>query len=210
MSTDARLRGLYVITDASLCASRGIEASVEAALEGGASLVQYRDKSNEHARRHREALALRALCETWRATFIVNDDVALARAVDADGVHLGCDDMNIGRAREMLGEHAVVGISCYDDFDRALIAQAEGASYVAFGSVFPSTIKPDAVRASLTLFERARHELAIPACAIGGIDRHNIRQVVTAGAAMAAVISAVFEAADIEAASRELARAFCT
>lgn len=202
------LHGLYVITDEALCASRGIETCVQAALDGGARIVQYRDKSDDHARRLRETTALRKLCESRRAVFIVNDDVALARASGAHGVHIGREDSDIHSARDLLGPEAIIGVSCYDDFARARRAANAGASYVAFGSVFPSAIKPDARRAPLELFDRARRELAVPACAIGGIDAWNIAQLARAGAAMVAVISAVFAADDIERQSRLLSERF--
>ncbi|HEX7047707.1 MAG TPA: thiamine phosphate synthase [Gammaproteobacteria bacterium] len=199
---NARLHGLYVITDAQHCAERGLPESVAATLRGGARLVQYRDKSNDHGRRLDEVRQLFALCEQHDAQLIVNDDVELAR--HAHGVHLGRDDMNPERARRVLGRNAIVGISCYDDFALAEAAMRTGANYAAFGSVFPSPTKPDAVRAPLELFQRAREELAIPVCAIGGINRNNIHDIVHAGADMIAVVSAVFAADDIEMATREL------
>lgn len=205
---DPRLQGIYAITDAALCAPRGLIPCVTAALDGGARLVQYRDKSADADRRREDAAQLVSLCERYDALLIVNDDVELARAVNAHGVHLGRDDMNPERARRLLARDAVVGISCYDDFGLAQAAMRTGAGYVAFGSMFPSLTKPHAVRAPMQLLARARRELHIPACAIGGIDERNIGEVVHAGAAMAAVVSAVFAAADIAAATRELVRAF--
>lgn len=204
------LHGLYVITDAALCARHGLSDSVAAALRGGARLVQYRDKSGDQERRLREAKALAALCREHGATFIINDDVMLAKACDAHGVHLGRDDGDIAAAREALGTGKVIGISCYDELERARRVRELGADYIAFGSLFPSSIKPDAVRAPLTLFAEARH-LGLPMCGIGGIDRDNIADVAAAGADMAAVISAVFDRPslqEIEQAARALAGAF--
>lgn len=203
---DPRLRGLYVITDRVQCARRGVIDSVADALAGGARIVQYRDKSQDHRRRFDEALQLSGLCAAHAAILIINDDARLARAVAANGVHLGRDDPGIASTRNLLGPEAIIGVSCYDDFALAEAAARDGANYVAFGSVFPSPTKPDAVRAPLELFHRAREELAIPACAIGGINRDNIASVVRSGAAMAAVVSAVFAADDVEAATRELVR----
>lgn len=205
---DPRLHGVYVVTDPVLCARHGMVASVAAALEGGARLVQYRDKSGDARRRRAEATQLVAACERHDALLIINDDVELARDVRAHGVHLGRDDMNPERARRLLGRNAVVGISCYDDFALAQAGMRTGASYVAFGSMFPSPTKPHAVRAPLELLSRARAELHLPACAIGGITAGNIGKVATAGAAMAAVVSAVFAATDVAAATRELVQAF--
>lgn len=205
---DPRLQGLYVITDTPLCAQRGLVRAVAEALAGGARIVQYRDKSPESARRLREAAELRDLCASHDALLIVNDDVQLARAVGAHGVHLGRDDTDVARARRALGADALIGVSCYNDFARARAAESSGADYVAFGSVFPSSTKPAAVRAPLALFARARAELNIPCCAIGGIDADNIDDVVRAGADMAAVISAVFGADDVKTAAETLIRAF--
>lgn len=208
MPPDPRLHGLYVVTDRELCGRKGIVASVEAALQGGARIIQYRDKSFDSERRLREARELAALCMRHDALLFVNDDVELAHATGAHGVHLGRDDADIAEARAQLGNDALIGYSCYDDFSRAQHAAGAGADYVAFGSVFPSRIKPDAVRAPLTLFSRAHNELGLPTCAIGGIDTGNVRDVVVAGASMTAVISAVFAADDIAAATAELIRAF--
>lgn len=208
MPHEARLHGLYVITDADLCMARGIENCVAEALRGGARIVQYRDKSSDSNRRLQESRALVELCKRHNALLLINDDVQLALASGAHGVHLGRDDAAISEARTLLGGTALIGYSCYDDFSRAERAAAAGADYVAFGSVFASRVKPDAVRAPLALFEQARSNLPIPACAIGGIDAGNIRNVVTAGANMAAVISAVFAADDIAAAAGELSQAF--
>lgn len=205
-----RLRGLYVITDAALCARHGLAPSVEAALQGGARLVQYRDKSTDHQRRLQEATELAALCRRHHATFIINDDVVLAGKSGADGVHLGRDDENLAHARERLGAAAIIGVSCYDDLARAQWAMENSADYIAFGSLFPSAVKPGAVRAPLALFARSRH-LGVAACGIGGIDSSNIGQVVAAGADMAAVISAVFDQPslhDIERSAHALATAF--
>ena len=208
MSQNTRLHGLYVITDNALCDTQGVVASVDAALRGGARIVQYRDKSADDERRLQEARELAALCQRNDALLIINDDVQLAQLSGAHGVHLGRDDSSISDARRLLGKSALIGYSCYDDFSRARQGAAAGADYVAFGSVFPSKVKPDAVRAPLELFAMARAELGIPACAIGGIDAGNIHAVVAAGAAMAAAISAVFAAEDVTAAAAELSRAF--
>lgn len=199
-----------MITDRELCAARGLLPSVAAALEGGARLVQYRDKSSDSDRRLREASELAALCRDHDALLLVNDDVQLAKACGAHGVHLGRNDASIEKARELLGAGAVIGYSCYNDFSRAQHGAQAGADYLAFGSAFPSRVKPDAVRAPLELFAQARATPGIPTCAIGGINADNIRTVVAAGANMAAVISAVFAADNIRSATAELGLAFHT
>lgn len=201
------LRGLYVITDAHLQAPERLAERVEAALRGGARVVQYRDKGDDGARRLREAQTLRRLCR-GRALFIVNDDVGLAAEVEADGVHLGEDDAALTAARRTLGADARIGVSCYNQLALAHAAVAAGADYVAFGSVFPSPTKPQARRADLELLQRARAELAVPVVAIGGIDADNAGAVIKAGANALAVISAVFGQPDPEAAAHRIARLF--
>lgn len=204
MQRHGRLTGLYVLTDERL--GERLEATVAAALVGGARLIQYRDKRTDAARREREAAALRKLTRRHGALLIVNDDPALAAAVGADGVHLGKDDPDIGEARRLLGEMGVIGVSCYDSLQRARDAVATGADYITFGSVFPSPTKPGAVRAPLELVAAGKRELAVPVCAIGGITPANAASVVAAGADLLAVVSAVVFAADVEAAARLLTR----
>jgi thiamine-phosphate pyrophosphorylase len=203
-----RLHGLYLITDDRRQGPAALGAVVEAALRGGARVVQYRDKSGDPGRRRAEAAALHALCRRYAVPFLVNDDVELAVAVDADGVHLGRDDQDIDAARRRLGEHRLIGVSCYNRFELAQAAAARGADYAAFGSFHPSPTKPQAVRAQPELLRRARRELALPVVAIGGISPENGAALVHAGADMLAVISAVCAAADIEAAARTFAACF--
>lgn len=198
----AALNGLYVLTDERL--GPRLEPVAAAALAGGARLIQYRDKRSDAARRRREALALRRLTRAHGALLIVNDDPVLAAEIEADGVHLGRDDPDIGGARRLLGPDAVIGVSCYASLARARTAVAAGAGYVAFGSVFPSPTKPDAAHAPLELFASAKRELAVPLCAIGGITPDNAAVVVAAGADLLAVASAVVFAAEVEAAARRL------
>lgn len=207
MHTPSQLSGIYVITDAALCAQRGLESCVRDALLGGAKLVQYRDKSHDARRRLQEGRLLAALCREHHALLIINDDVQLARECDAHGVHLGRDDADMDSARRTLGDSAVIGISCYNDLALAEQAAASGADYLAFGSVFPSAVKPDAVRASLQLLQQAQR-FGLPLCAIGGINARNIDEVARAGADMAAVISAVFGADDVTASTRALRKSF--
>jgi len=194
------LHGLYGITDGAPLPR--LLSSVEAAIRGGARLIQYREKSAEPARRAAEAQALLELCRGHGATVIINDNVELAAATGADGVHLGRDDGRVDAARVRLGPRAVIGVSCYDSLERALQAAHDGADYVAFGSFFASGSKPAAVRAPLSLLKEARSKLGIPLCAIGGITPGNGRELVQAGADMLAVIQGLFGAADITAAAR--------
>jgi len=202
------IAGLYAITDPGLQPPGQLVDAVAAALRGGARVVQYRDKSADHARRRREAAALAALCRDAGACFIVNDDPDLALAVGANGVHVGRDDADLAAARERLGPGALIGVSCYDDLERARRLAAAGADYLAFGSVFPSATKPDAVHAPLALFRQARSFTDRPLVAIGGIEAGNVAEVARAGADAAAVIRALFAADDVEAAARRLAAGF--
>jgi len=188
----ARLRGLYAITP-DLDDTAALVARVEAALAGGAAAIQYRNKTASDATRREQAAALAALARAHDALFIVNDDAALARDVDADGVHVGEDDAGIAAARRTVGPDGIVGASCYDDFARAEAAVAQGADYVAFGSFFASSVKPLARRADAALLARAR-SLGVPVVAIGGITPANARSLLAAGADALAVISAVFGA----------------
>ncbi|MCK9529350.1 MAG: thiamine phosphate synthase [Gammaproteobacteria bacterium] len=204
----SRLRGLYVITDARLIPDARLTAAVEQAIAGGARMVQYRDKGADATRLHGHAEALAKLCRARGAMFIINDDPALAAAVRADGVHLGRDDGDIAAARTLLGPDAVIGVSCYNQLERAKAAVAAGADYVAFGSFFPSSVKPDAVRAAPALLREAKACLRVPLVAIGGITSANGAALVTAGADMLAVISDVFGHDDIRAAARRIAQLF--
>ena len=195
-----RIAGLYAITREQ-ADTRRLVREVEAALAGGARAVQYRSKSPDAALRRAQAEALAAVCRRALVPLIVNDDLELALAVGADGVHLGRGDGDIAAARERLGPHGLLGASCYARMDLAERAVAAGADHVAFGSVFPSPTKPDAVPAPLALFGEARARLPVPLVAIGGITPDNAAAVIEAGADALAVITAVFESPDITAAA---------
>ncbi|AXE35352.1 thiamine phosphate synthase [Chromobacterium phragmitis] len=201
-----RVEGLYAITPQCDDSERLLELAA-AALDGGARVLQYRDKSADAARRLWQADLLAAMCRSRGALFIVNDDVELAKRVGADGVHLGRDDGGIAAARAALGPEAVIGASCYDSAARARAALADGASYVAFGAVFPSGTKPGAPAAPLSLFAEAA-PLGAPMVAIGGITPANAAQVVAAGADAIAVIGGLFDADDAAAAARTLSGLF--
>ncbi|MGE5471673.1 MAG: thiamine phosphate synthase [Bacteroidota bacterium] len=194
----AKLRGLYAITPEQADGSR-LLAEVEAALAGGCRLLQYRDKLSAMPERVRRAHALRDLTRRFAARLLINDDLALARLVDADGVHLGADDGNLLAARAILGPGKILGASCYADFAAAERASAAGADYVAFGAVHPSPTKPQAARATPELFTRARAELPVPSCAIGGITLAGAPALIAAGADLLAVITDLFSAPDIAA-----------
>ena len=185
----ARLYGLYAITPEGLDDATLLQRS-ECAVVHGARVLQWRDKSTDAARRLVIARSLARLCRSQGVLFIVNDDLELARAVQADGVHLGADDGDLTAARAAL-PNALIGASCYADLERARAAVAQGADYIAFGSVFASPTKPQAVRAPLGLFAQAQ-TLGVPTVAIGGITRANCAEVRAAGAHACAVISDLF------------------
>jgi thiamine-phosphate pyrophosphorylase len=186
-----KLRGLYAITP-ELTDTQTLLRGVAQALEGGIAMLQYRRKGNG---RIDEANALAHMCREHAVPFVVNDDIALALDCGADGVHLGLDDSDLASARARL-DGKLLGASCYNSIAAARAAVAAGADYVAFGSVFPSSTKPAAVRAPLTLFGDARL-LGVPLVAIGGITLQNTPQLLAAGADSVAVIADLFEAPDI-------------
>jgi thiamine-phosphate pyrophosphorylase len=160
--------------------------------------VQYRNKTAGPELRLEQGRALATLCRAAGAAFIVNDDLALALSLDADGVHLGADDGDLAEARRGLGQGKLLGASCYNRIELAAAAAQAGVDYLAFGSVFSSVTKPGAVRAPLAIFAEARR-FALPLVAIGGITLQNAPQVFAAGADAVAVISAIFDAGDVAA-----------
>jgi thiamine-phosphate pyrophosphorylase len=202
----ARLRGLYAVTPA-IADTADLCARVARCLAGGAALVQYRAKAADAILALEQARRLAALCHGAGALFIVNDSIELARASGADGVHVGRDDAPVAEARRAL-PGAIVGASCYDDARLAQAAANQGADYVSIGSVFASPTKPNARRAPLALLGEAARASGLPVAAIGGIDLSNARQARDAGADMLAVISAIFEAEDVEAAARALSQLY--
>jgi thiamine-phosphate pyrophosphorylase len=203
-----RLRGLYAITDEKLIPESAFTIAIEQALSGGATIIQYRDKSANTGKRLEQATALRTLCTAYNARLIINDDIDLAKTVAADGVHLGEDDVSIEQARLVLGHDAIIGISCYNQIKPALDAQSAGADYVAFGAIFSSPTKPSARQASCELITSAKAQLDIPVCAIGGIEKSNVKSVIDAGADMAAVISGLFAESDIRDTAKHISRLF--
>ncbi len=195
-------RGLYAITPDWVDTPRLI-ATTEAILRGGCRIVQYRNKTTSPCHRDEQAVALRGLTHRHDALLIINDDVELALAVEADGAHLGADDGDLFAARRRLGPDRLLGASCYQDAALAHAAVSAGADYVAFGSVFASPTKPLARRAGLELFDKTRTGLTVPVVAIGGITPDNCAPLVAAGADLLAVISAVYDTASPEAAARQ-------
>lgn len=201
------INGLYAVTP-DLADTALLLAKTQAALAGGARLVQYRNKTADENLRREQATALHELCRRRNATMIINDHVELACALDADGVHLGADDSAVAAARVQLGRGKIIGVSCYNDLQRARSAATQGADYVAFGSFFTSSVKPGALRAPLSILQAARQQLELPVVAIGGITLDNAGELINTGADAIAVISALFAARDVEHAAVEFCSLF--
>lgn len=202
------MRGLYVITDAASYDQNSLLEAVENALNGGASMVQYREKRLSNIHREQTALQLHELCRERGVPLIINDDVRLAQRINADGVHLGRHDQSLHDARKMLGVSKMIGISCYADIQYAKAVTKAGADYVAFGRFFDSQTKPWASSVPVDVLTQAKSELAVPVVAIGGITVENGAVLVKAGADMLAVVHGVFGQEDVTQAARDIAALF--
>lgn len=206
-----KLRGLYAITDSELLKGK-LLPYVEAALKGGATLLQYRDKSSDDARRLREAEALRELCNRYGAVLIINDDAELAARLGV-GLHLGQGDGSLSAARALLGRQAIIGGTCHAQLELAEAAAKEGASYVAFGRFFNSTTKPGAPAADVALLAAAKAKVNLPIVAIGGVTLDNAPELIAQGASMVAVVHGLFgadSAAEVERRARAFSDLFIT
>ena len=195
---------LYAVTDRHwLAEGEPLSHAVQQALEGGATLVQIREKNLEEGAFEQEAIELQALCRRYHVPFIVNDNVELALRIGADGIHVGQEDMEAGRVREMLGPDRILGVSA-QTVDEALRAEAAGADYLGVGAVFPTGSKDDAVDVSHETLKAICEAVSIPVVAIGGITYENTEQLKNSGIAGISVISAIFGQKEIEAATRKL------
>ncbi len=212
MSESSRLgfppRGLYVLTPEPVPAIEELEAKVAAAIAGGAVVIQYRDKNGERRLRLERAGTLLAICHAHGVPLIINDDIELAVEIKADGVHVGKNDASLESARQAMGSRAIIGVSCYDSAARAITAAESGADYVALGSFFPSTTKPEAVHCSKSVLVEVAAIVRRPIVAIGGITPDNAAELVSAGADLVAVITGLFAATNVRNAARELAGLF--
>lgn len=206
---ESMIRGLYAITPDTL-GWDALYERVREALLGGAQVLQYRRKGTTPGDSLAEARALAELCRAAGRVFIVNDDPVLAAESGAHGVHLGRDDGAVAAARRVGGSGFLVGVSCYDELDRARRAADDGADYVAFGSFFPSRVKPGAVRPPVDLLTRAKTAVDLPVVAIGGITTQNAGTLIEAGADALAVISDLFEAGDVRAQAERFVRLFAS
>jgi len=198
MSKQALLKGIYVLTDAHLTPKDTILQQMERVLKSGVSVIQFRDKYASDDEAEFTCKALQALCNRYNALFIIDDRLALAKKIDADGLHVGEDDVSFEEARAVLGKDKIIGVSCYGDIQRAKHYEALGADYVAFGSFFASPTKPNSKMVPLDVLEEAKKVLQVPICAIGGINVQNISFIAAYDIAMYSVISAVYEKDRIE------------
>lgn len=201
------ISGLYAITpDESN--TDVLLTKVEAVLQSGASVLQYRNKRANHKLQTQQARAILPLCRHYNVPLIINDSIELCLTLDADGVHLGADDGSLQDARARLGTKKIMGVSCYNRFDLAVTAEQAGADYVAFGACFASSTKPNAPVAALDLFKRAHDQLSIPSVAIGGITLENAPLAIAAGAYSIAVINAIFNADDVKLTTQQFTKLF--
>ena len=198
-STDSPIKGIYLVTDH----GDNLVERVRAAISGGISVLQYRDKRGDHAGRFATGMELKRLCAATGVVFIVNDDVELARELDADGVHLGQEDGDPLEARRVLGPRKIIGISTHN-LAEALRAEASGADYIGFGAMYPTDSKEIDHLPGPGALAAVKAQIGIPVVAIGGITRNNGAQVVDCGADAIAVISAILGSRDPELAVREL------
>lgn len=199
--------GLYAITDSTLLPGDSVLSAVAAAIRGGATLVQYRDKINTDSEQRRLASEVQKICRASGVPLIINDSPQLALDSHASGVHLGLTDGNLKDARSRLGQSALIGATCHGKLELASKAVAAGADYVAFGRFFQSATKPGAPPAAMSVLTKARH-LNVPVVAIGGVTLENGAQLIEAGADFLAVVGGLFEVDDVEQQARSFAELF--
>lgn len=203
MSFDRKFLTLYAVTDRTWLNGRSLYDDVKAAIHGGATLIQLREKNLSHDEFKREALEIQELCKNFHVPLIINDDVKLALEINADGVHVGQHDMEAGDVRALIGNDKILGVSAQTD-EQALLAESKGANYIGAGAVFHTGSKSDAVDISHEALRKICSVVKIPVVAIGGINANNIHELANSGIAGVAVISAIFAAHDIQSATREL------
>ena len=194
---------LYAVTDRHWLNGKRLYDDVEKAILGGASLIQLREKNLTHEEFKTEALEIQKLCKKYKIPFIINDDVKLAVEINADGIHVGQDDMEAGNVRNLIGNEKILGVSVQTP-EEAILAESKGADYLGAGAVFHTDSKSDAVEVSHDTLKKICSSVKIPVVAIGGINAKNIRELSGSGIAGVAVISAIFAADDIKGAAREL------
>jgi len=202
------LSGLYAITDNKLLPPEKFLDTIEQAIIGGVKIIQYRDKSQAHQQRFEQAQALNHLCKKYQVPLLINDDVTLAKKIGAYGVHIGKDDTDLVTARAILGDEAIIGVSCYNKLSLAEKAVSAGASYVAFGRFFKSHTKPEAVLCRVEVLRQARQILHCPIVAIGGITPDNGAALIKAAADCLAVIEGLFGQTEVMTTAQRYAALF--
>ena len=201
------MKGLYLVTP-DWDDTEALIKTTEIALTVGVGLLQYRHKTASGELRLEQASALLKICRQHNVPFIVNDHIDLCIALDGDGIHVGGTDASVAVVRTLIGKDKILGASCYGDFALAEQAQIAGASYVAFGGFYPSRVKKYEVSTPASIVSKAKSELTVPVCVIGGMTPENAKPLVKEGADMVAAISSVYSAADIATAVREFAAFF--
>ena len=194
---------LYAITDRAWLRGRTLYEQVEEALRGGATILQIREKDLPEAEVEKEAKEIQKLCKKYGVPLIINDNVELAKRIDADGVHVGQSDMEAGKVRELLGPDKIIGVTA-KTIEQAQFAEANGADYLGVGAVFHTGTKTNAIEITHDDLQKICASVQIPAVAIGGITRENVEELKGRGMAGVAVVSAIFAQPDIEEATREL------
>ena len=194
---------LYAVTDRSWLGGHTLYQDVEAAIKGGATFIQLREKKLDEEHFLEEAKEIKELCKKYRVPFVINDNVDIALAMDADGVHVVQSDMEAGMVREKLGPDKIIGVSA-QTVEQAILAEQKGADYLGVGAVFPTGSKDDAVEVSHDTLKAICEAVQIPVIAIGGISTGNVMELSGSGICGIAVISAIFAKPDIETAAREL------
>jgi len=194
---------LYAITDRHWLNGRSLYEVVKESLDGGVTFLQLREKQLDEDHFLEEAKKLQGLCSEYNVPFIINDNVEIALAINADGVHIGQSDMEMKEAREKLGPDKIIGVSAHTK-EEALLAQAQGADYLGVGAVFPTSSKDDAESVSYETLKEICDVVSIPVVAIGGITKDNLHQLSGSGISGISVISAIYAQPDIKEAAREL------
>ena len=194
---------LYAVTDRHWTGEKTLLQQTEEAICGGTTLVQIREKDLNDSEFEKEALELQSLCKKYSVPFIVNDNVCLAEKIDADGVHVGQDDMNVREVRKILGEGKIIGVSA-QNVEEAVSAERDGADYLGVGAVFPTGSKADAIEVPLETLKAICSAVKIPVVAIGGISKDNLTDLKGSGIAGISVISAIFAQKNIKEAAEEL------
>lgn len=204
MKVERKTMRLYAVTDRAWLNGRKLEDDVEKAIRGGATFIQIREKDLDNAAFLAQAKAVKAVTDRYGVPYVVDDNVEVAKTIDADGVHVGQSDMETGAVREKLGPDKIIGVSV-QTVEQALLAEKRGADYLGVGAVFPTSTKEDASEVSFEMLREICDKVSIPVVAIGGINRENVTQLAGSGIDGIAVVSAVFAAEDIEKATAELA-----